>query len=102
MVNGTRYKFNLSRQEVLKLEFDYQPSLKFSEYLNRAVANNDITNIVKAFKIIIHRSFKGPGTFEEFEKTDDYHRLFQRLMCNPRRAKTFVLKILPEEMVATF
>lgn len=99
--------FNLSKSEIMKMEMSVAGGL--AEMIQRVVAAQDQTAIMKIFEDLIHKSYgvktpdgkgfrKTPADLEAFVATPAYDELFMELATNADAAANFVNGIIPADM----
>lgn len=99
--------FNLSKSEIMKMEMSVAGGL--AEMIQRVVAAQDQTAIMKIFEDLIHKSYgvktpdgkgfrKDKADLEAFIATPAYDELFMELATNADAAAKFVNGIIPAEM----
>jgi hypothetical protein len=99
--------FNLSKSEIMKMEMSVAGGL--AEMIQRVVAAQDQTAIMKIFEDLIHKSYgvktpdgkgfrKTPADLEAFIATPAYDELFMELATNAEAAANFVNGIIPADM----
>ena len=96
--------FNLTKAEVAEMEMDCPGG--YSAYLERIIESKDQTEIMKAFKNLILKSYgeksedgrhfrKSEEISADFANTEAYSEIFVELMTNPSSAAAFVNGIMP-------
>lgn len=99
--------FNLSKSEIMKMEMSVAGGL--AEMIQRVVAAQDQTAIMKIFEDLIHKSYgvktpdgkgfrKSPADLDAFVATPAYDELFMELATNAEAAANFVNGIIPADM----
>lgn len=99
--------FNLSKSEIMKMEMSVAGG--FAEMIQRVVAAQDQTAIMKIFEDLIHKSYgvktpdgkgfrKTAEDLEAFVSTPAYDELFMELATNADAAANFVNGIIPADM----
>ena len=99
--------FNLSKSEIMKMEMSVAGG--FAEMIQRVVAAQDQTAIMKIFEDLIHKSYgvktpdgkgfrKTAADLEAFVSTPAYDELFMELATNADAAANFVNGIIPADM----
>lgn len=99
--------FNLSKSEIMKMEMSVAGGL--AEMIQRVVAAQDQTAIMKIFEDLIHKSYgvktpdgkgfrKTAADLEAFIATPAYDELFMELATNAEAAAAFVNGIIPADM----
>jgi len=102
------YYFNLSKTEIVELEFEYEAGLE--QALQRIIETKDHKALIAEFKKIVllaygvksedgKRFIKNDELREEFSQTAAYDALFMELATDANAAGDFVTGIIPKDMV---
>lgn len=102
------FYFNLTKAEIMEMELSISGGLV--EKINRVVAAQDSTEIIKIFKELVLKAYgeKSPDgkrfmkqdkdgypLYKDFEQTEAYSQLFMELATNADEAGVFINGIIP-------
>ena len=98
------FYFNLSRAEVMELEFGYTGGM--TKLIEQMVNTQDTARIMEMFKKIIMASYgeisldgkkfiKSPELALAFTQTEAYSELFMELLQDPKRFAEFIAAVIP-------
>lgn len=102
------FYFNLTKAELIELEVSAEGN-SLSAWLEKISKATDGAELIKAFKLIIGKSYgikstdgrrfmKSPQILAEFESTMAYSELFMELATNAHSAAEFVNNLMPADM----
>jgi hypothetical protein len=102
-VTDTAY-FHLTKADLIEMEVSMKGGLQ--AHLQRVIDSEDGAEIIKAFKMLIRRSYgqrtaegrfvKDPAKTEEFMSSEAYSELFMSLVTDADAAAQFVNGIVPK------
>lgn len=98
------YYFNLTKAELTDLQLSAEGGLDV--LINRIIKEQNITEIMRIFKLIIQKSYgiksddgkhfrKSDEIFEDFANTNAYDELLVDIISSPESAEKFIEGILP-------
>ena len=98
------FYFNLSKAEITEMEFSTAGG--FAEMINKVVAAQDVTSIIKIFKELVLKAYgeksadgkrfiKSKELSEAFAQTEAYSILFMELASDADEASKFINGIVP-------
>lgn len=101
------FYFHLSRAEIMEMDMGVAGGMV--QLMERLMAEQDITKIVKIFKDIILKAYgvkspdgrrfiKSPELAEEFSQTEAYSILFTELATDAKAAADFINGIVPNAL----
>ena len=102
------FYFNLSQSELMEMELGTVGGMQ--NLIQLIIDKQDIPEIIKAFKMIILKSYgeksadgvrfiKNDELSTAFSQTDAYNKLFMELISNANAAAEFINGIVPEELM---
>ena len=111
--NGTErtedFYFNLSRVEVIELEYSVEPGTSITETIMTLINSHDTGKIIKTIKDIILKSYgeksadgkrfvKSDDIRQAFEENPAFDVLFMELTTNAEEAANFLSGIMPSSV----
>lgn len=103
------FYFNLSKAELIKMQFSASGGLK--EMMEKAVKEADNGKLIEVFEELIRRSYgvksgdnlsfiKSKDLAEAFMQTDAYSELFMELVTDENAAAAFINGVIPPSLAA--
>jgi len=111
--NGTErtedFYFNLTRVEVMELEYGIGDSTSLTESISRIVKSQDMGTIIRTIKEIILKAYgqkssdglrfvKNDEIREAFEQNPAFDILYMEMATNPEYAAEFITGIMPASL----
>ena len=101
------FYFNLNKAEVMEMQLSSDGTL--AKYIEKIVAENNVSKIVEVFKDLILRSYgqksldgkrfiKNQQLTDEFVQTEAYSELFMKLSTDADAAVAFINGIIPKDL----
>lgn len=106
-VREEEYRFNLSKAELIELEYTMEGGLK--QHIENIIKAKDVTQIYKMFAFVVDKSYgkkspdgkrfmKSPEILAEFKESEAYSELLMKFIQEPKFAANFVNDILPADI----